>query len=364
MPPAEDRRVRGASHGWRAASRPRGRSVAAGVNEWTTTGPRGGFTLVAADSATPGALRRGNPAVVHLGRRGKPLARGIHPLREFVQGSAGVGVLPARARTHPGAFGGQQVYRSDDGGVTWTRTPVIDGAWILTRQGSGNALRLAVSPHRAGALYLTDGSLWTSSDSGAKWTRVVNAAVGEIVYDFALDPRTPGVVLAGTGATTVARSTDDGATWSAAATGLPAGTNAVSIAFDPGSPDDVYTVVGVPRAEGASLAAPARTTRCTCRATAARTGSPPGSRCPRRSRGGICRSCPCPGGRAPSSFAPATFCTGHSITAHPGNRLISLAWRHPAQHCGRARRNRRHRVRNRLRPSEKPRRRQLLGAGQ
>ena len=30
--------------------------AAAGVNEWTTTGPRGGFTLVAADPETPGRV--------------------------------------------------------------------------------------------------------------------------------------------------------------------------------------------------------------------------------------------------------------------------------------------------------------------
>jgi hypothetical protein len=226
--------------------------VAAGVNEWTTTGPRGGFTLVAADPATSGrvfaaAVRRlytSDDAGSHWRAGSIPYASQF----KVPQALAFDPHVPGRIW---GAFGGRGVSRSDDAGVTWTGTSGIYGEWILTRQGSGNALRLVVSPYRAGALYLTDGSLWTSIDSGAKWTRVVNAAVGEIVYDFALDPRTPGVVLAGTGATTVARSSDDGATWSVAATGLPAHTNAVSIAFDPGSPDHVYTVVGVPRAEGA-----------------------------------------------------------------------------------------------------------------
>jgi photosystem II stability/assembly factor-like uncharacterized protein len=163
---------------------------------------------------------------------------------------------------------GSQVYRSTDGGASWTlvfdrvlsnRTAAFDpsspSTWLIgtqegvyrsTNQGaswlpSSTGLfaslvrKLAVDPHRPGVLYAAlhgAGTLHKSADAGASWSRLSLSGVRAL----ALDPKTPSRVYAATDQG-ILRSQDAGSTWvrinSAETTGS-------EIAVDPKTPSTLY----------------------------------------------------------------------------------------------------------------------------
>lgn len=149
------------------------------------------------------------------------------------------------ARTNPGLI------KSTNGGQTWTRLSLY------------SAGPLAIAPSAPNVVYAeSSGRLWRSDDRGATWTQktgtfssidliVVDPRNAEIVYfiattdlwksasggsspwmirngwipnprieNFAVDPRTPSTIYAGTSNDGVFRSRDGGATWQQAASGL------------------------------------------------------------------------------------------------------------------------------------------------
>jgi hypothetical protein len=63
---------------------------------------------------------------------------------------------------------------------------------------------------------------------------------GGDVSALAIDPITPRTIYAGTSGTGVFKSTDAGATWSAANTGLPSNTSVSALAIDPTMPRTLY----------------------------------------------------------------------------------------------------------------------------
>jgi photosystem II stability/assembly factor-like uncharacterized protein len=158
-------------------------------------------------------------------------------------------VDPSQPRTLYAAARG--LIKSTDGGQTWSRLPVAsDGA-------------IAVAPSAPNVLYTeVYGRIWRSIDHGATWTEktasfssidliLVDPRNPDIVYftvtrdlfkstsggsspsriwdgtppnpgveNFAIDPRSPSTIYAGTSNDGVFRSRDGGATWAHAASGL------------------------------------------------------------------------------------------------------------------------------------------------
>ena len=102
--------------------------------------------------------------------------------------------------------------RSDDGGATWTE-----------KTGSFSSIDLiAVDPQNADIVYfISSRDLWKSTSGGSSPSKIRTGwppAPG--IETFAVDPRTPSTIYAGTSNDGVFRSRDGGATWEHAASGL------------------------------------------------------------------------------------------------------------------------------------------------
>jgi hypothetical protein len=158
-------------------------------------------------------------------------------------------------------FPGNGVYRSSDGGTTWTS---------LGLTGTDRIGRLAIDPSNssrifaaaAGSLFVPGGprGLYRTVDGGATWQQVLAGANGTTgAIDVAIDPGDPRRVYAvlwdhqrspegrryGGPGSGVYRSTDGGTTWARLAGGLPAaGTNLgrMGIAVAPDDPARLYAV--------------------------------------------------------------------------------------------------------------------------
>ena len=139
---------------------------------------------------------------------------------------------------HGGSLDGQQgaIYRSQDGGLTWTKTnaPFADwcGVDVSTADASGNRTYWAAGTYPSQAY---EGTLWYSTDHGATWFPALNANGNHIAMDVAcskVDHNTvyllvpdsnPGAYPPYDGANTssVFRTTDAGLTWSDISAGFP-----------------------------------------------------------------------------------------------------------------------------------------------
>ena len=163
---------------------------------------------------------------------------------------------------------GNGVFRSTDGGDTWTR------AGLASSRAIG---RIRVHPKDANVAFVAaSGDLWTkggerglfrTKDGGKSWTKVLSATVPDDAdtgcVDVVLSPADPNVVYAalyarrrtphsftyGTSLTAgrdaggVFRSTDGGDTWKKLANGLPPWTGRIGLAVTAASPKVVLAVV-------------------------------------------------------------------------------------------------------------------------
>jgi len=140
------------------------------------------------------------------------------------------------------AVQGAGVFRSTDGGGTWTRLPATDplvgSEWLYVN-------RLAIHPTDPQAmLAATWFGVYRTTDAGANWTR--ETFVRALDVDFHPIDGSKAIAAEGNifaGNHRVLHSSDGGDTWSAA-TGLPATTaDRIELAYAPAAPDVVFASV-------------------------------------------------------------------------------------------------------------------------
>src|SRR5438874_1764668 len=140
-----------------------------------------------------------------------------------------------------GSFGGT-LYRSSDGGNTWSEVPALDGVSVFD---------IEFAPAPDGITYLgTQDSVRKSTDGGLSWV-TLNLGIGanDQVFDVALDPSDSSIIWAGIADASgsqpvnVMRSTDGGATWTDR-TPPHAPMSGRAIAVDPNDSNTVIAVFG------------------------------------------------------------------------------------------------------------------------
>ncbi|HKP35977.1 MAG TPA: hypothetical protein VJT71_03895 [Pyrinomonadaceae bacterium] len=154
---------------------------------------------------------------------------------------------------------GNGVYRSDDGGKTWKNVG------LKTSEHIG---RIAIDPSNSKIVYVAaqgplwgpggDRGLYKTSDGGKTWTQILKISENTGVTDVAIDPRDPETIYAasyqrrrhmwtlidGGPESALYKSTDGGATWNKLRAGLPTTEmGRIGIAISPADPNVIYAQV-------------------------------------------------------------------------------------------------------------------------
>jgi photosystem II stability/assembly factor-like uncharacterized protein len=154
---------------------------------------------------------------------------------------------------------GDGIYRSDDAGKSWRNMGLKDSQQIG---------RIVIDPRDAKVVFVAaygplwsaggDRGLYKTADGGATWTKVLEISENTGVSDVAIDPANPDVLLAvahqrrrhtwtlihGGPESGLHKSVDGGKTWRRVRSGLPAGdTGRIVIAFSPAQKGLVYAKV-------------------------------------------------------------------------------------------------------------------------
>lgn len=163
------------------------------------------------------------------------------------------------AFTSRSSYAGDGVYRSDDGGDTWTNTGLRDSHHIA---------RIRIHPEDPDIVYVAamghlyseneERGVFRTTDGGRTWERVlyIDERIG--VIDLVMSPEDPSVLYAATydkqrlpwqlvnggPGSGIYKTTDAGATWTQLAGGLPTGRiGRIGLAIYPREPDIVYAVI-------------------------------------------------------------------------------------------------------------------------
>jgi photosystem II stability/assembly factor-like uncharacterized protein len=165
------------------------------------------------------------------------------PSAEGLERSANiVAVSPADRTWYAAGLDG--VFRSVDGGATWTRAS--DGI-APDYDGSYNTTELAIDPAHSGTLYAsTTSGTYRSQDRATTWRRVDSDRVVSLHVQSQLAVDGNGWVYLGTNG--IRRSRDGGATWTDLSQGLDRGPTGqvgpvTAIVFDPNVAGAIYTIV-------------------------------------------------------------------------------------------------------------------------
>jgi len=161
---------------------------------------------------------------------------------------------------------GDGIYRSTDGGTTWEN---------MGLKASEHISKIIIHPENSDVIWVAaQGPLWKkggerglykSTDGGETWSKTLGDEEWVGVTDIAVDPRNPDWMYAATWQRhrTVAsylgggpgsgihRSQDGGETWEKLTTGLPSGNMAkIGLAISPQQPDIVYAAIELDRRKG------------------------------------------------------------------------------------------------------------------
>jgi photosystem II stability/assembly factor-like uncharacterized protein len=144
------------------------------------------------------------------------------------------------ANVYAGTDGGSEVFKSADGGATWS-------GFHQGQPQRGYAAALAIDPHHTSTIYLADSGsgVFKSIDGGTSWIQtgpVLPVPLSSALTSLAIDPIHPRILYAG-GTDGVWKSVNGGATWALARHGLPAGQGVFALAVDPSAPRKLYAGV-------------------------------------------------------------------------------------------------------------------------
>ncbi len=162
---------------------------------------------------------------------------------------------------------GDGVYRSNDGGTTWTNVGL---------RKSEHVSEIVVHPKNSDVVWVAaQGPLWSeggergvyrTTDGGETWTRTLGDDRWTGATDLAIDPRDPNRIYAATWqrhrtvaayigggpGTGLYRSDDGGVTWHELSEGLPASNmGKIGLAISPQRPDVLYAAIELDRRTGA-----------------------------------------------------------------------------------------------------------------
>ncbi len=161
---------------------------------------------------------------------------------------------------------GDGVYKSTDGGKTWKNMGLEDSEHIST---------MIVHPENSDVIWVSaQGPLWDrggqrglykSSDGGETWTQTLGNAEWVGATDVVIDPRDPDVLYAATWqrhrtkaaymgggpGSGLHKSTDGGETWTELEQGIPdSNLGKIGLAISPQQPDTVYAAIALDRRSG------------------------------------------------------------------------------------------------------------------
>jgi len=161
---------------------------------------------------------------------------------------------------------GDGVYKSIDGGRSWKNVGLKESEHIG---------RILIDPRNSDVVYVaSQGPVWSkggerglykTTDGGTTWTRVLSVDDWTGVNDVQMDPRNPDVLIAttwqrqrrtccfvaGGPGSGVHRSTDGGKTWTKSQAGFPSGDlGRIGLAMSPANPDVVYAIADAAQGRG------------------------------------------------------------------------------------------------------------------
>ena len=161
---------------------------------------------------------------------------------------------------------GDGIYKSDDGGATWEKKGL---------EASEHISKIIVHPEDSNTIWVAaQGPLWSpggergvykSTDGGETWTNTLSAGEYTGATDLLIDPRNPDRLYAalwqrhrtvaayvgGGPETGLWKSEDGGETWTELKTGLPSGNQGkIGLAISPMQPDVVYAAIELDLREG------------------------------------------------------------------------------------------------------------------
>jgi len=123
-----------------------------------------------------------------------------------------------------------RVYKSSNGGITWSLTNFFSFFGVTA---------LAIGPPATVYAGTEGGGVLKSTDGGVSWNDSSTGLEDFDIFALAVNPRTPAILYVATGSQGVFKSTNSAAGWSRSSVGLPSDTF-TALAIDPSVPTTVY----------------------------------------------------------------------------------------------------------------------------
>jgi photosystem II stability/assembly factor-like uncharacterized protein len=201
-----------------------------GGASWTDVSNNNGMIV---KSVRAVAIDPSNPNVLYASTSGVPpntIYRSPDGGGQWFQRSNGlpasvgiVGVLTIDPTNPATIYAGTQsgVFKTIDSGANWV---AINTGFDPDPSPSINAV--VVDPHNPSTVYVGTGGfgVWKSTNGGESWTRTSTGFASSLINALVIDPRNTNVLYAGTGSSGVYRTTDAAANWAAFNNGLTANT--------------------------------------------------------------------------------------------------------------------------------------------